>query len=452
MLEVLGSIIYIMNYNRVKIGELYDKYLSKGYEIHNTPTGHELIYPKNLKVRSIGNEFKKVKCLSRHRTSKELVRISFQKSEPLIVTTDHVCMAYNDDRMLENIASKDLRVGMMVDHYCRKSDREIIDIIVGIENLGTTDEYVYDLEVEDESHVFYANDTLIHNSFFMNLEAVTKDYIKKNGWDNNINKWTDEQKMTIWDRMQKFTDEYLVPHVQELVTREFHTSNAAPMKYGLEYMTSGGIFEQKKKYIVHKIVDEGPKVVDKFKYTGIELKRGTIPPEVKKFMKDIYFTAVLDQNFSGEVMRKKIDDVYQEILKMDANALGTWVGYGTERQMEGFLVAEKGSTGVSKSCGYYNQIIKKLHLEKKYPLINVKDKVQCIYLKSTNIYGIEQIAFPPRQWPKEFDDIFEIDYPRMIKKLIISPLKSFMKAMNITGLQEYNPSIVASLEYNVDDI
>ena len=439
-------------YNSVKIGELYNKYLAKGYSIVNTPTGHELIYPKNLKVRSIGNEFKKVRCLSRHRTSKQLVKISFQKSEPLIVTTDHVCMAYNDDRMLENIASKDLRVGMMVDHYCRKSDKEVIDVIVEIENLGTTDEYVYDLEVDDESHVFYANNTLIHNSFFMNLEAVTKDFIWKYGWDDNINNWTDEQKLQMFAHMQKFTDEYLVPRIRDLVTKEFHTSNAAPMKYGLEYMTSGGIFEQKKKYIVHKIVDEGPKIVDKFKYTGIELKRGTIPPEVKKFMKDIYFTAVLDPNFNEEVMRKKIDAVYQEILKMDANALGTWVGYGTERQMEGFLIAEKGSTGVSKSCGYYNQIIKKLHLEKKYPLINVKDKVQCIYLKSTNIYGIEQIAFPPRQWPKEFDDIFEIDYSRMIEKLIISPLKSFMAAMRITGLQKYDPSIVANLEYNIDDI
>ena len=440
------------NYNSVKIGELYDKYLSKGYEIHNTPTGHELIYPKNLKVRSIGNEFKKVKCLSRHRTNKELVRISFQNAEPLIVTTDHVCMAYNDDRMLENIASKDLRVGMMVDHYCRKSDREIIDIIVGIENLGTTDEYVYDLEVEDESHVFYANDTLIHNSFFMNLEAVTKDYIKKNGWDNNINKWTDEQKMTIWDRMQKFTDEYLVPHVQELVTKEFHTSNAAPMKYGLEYMTSGGIFESPKHYIVHKIVDEGPKIVDKFKYTGIELKKAVVPPEIKKFMKDIYFTAVLDPNFDLEAARKKMDEVYQELLKMTPNQLAKWQGYGTESKMDGFLVEAKGATGIGKCANYYNQIVNKLKLDKKYALINVKDKVQTIYIKPSNRYGISQIGFPPKQWPKEFDDIFEIDYPKMMEKVVISPLKGMLNALNMGSLIKYNPSTSANLEYSIDDI
>ena len=176
------------------------------------------------------------------------------------------------------------------------------------------------------------------DSFFMNLEAVTKDFIKKYGWDDNMNNWTDEQKLQMFAHMQKFTDEYLVPRIRELVTREFHTSNAAPMKYGLEYMTSGGIFESPKHYIVHKIVDEGPKVVDKFKYTGIELKKAVVPPEIKKFMKDIYFTAVIDPKFNLDAARKKMDEVYQELLKMTPNQLGKWQGYGTETQMDGFLL------------------------------------------------------------------------------------------------------------------
>ena len=302
--------------------------------------------------------------------------------------------------------------------------------------------------VDDDYVVTASGDT---DSYFMNLEAVTKDFMAKNGWDRNINNWTDEQKLTLWNHMQKFTDEYLVPHIQELVAAEFHTSNAAPMKYGLEYMTSGGIFEAKKKYIVHKIVDEGPKIVDKFKYTGIELKRAQIPAEIKKFMKDIYYTAVLDPTFNENAMRKKIDEVYQEILKMSPNELGKWVGYNAERGMSGFLVAEKGATGVSKAVNYYNQIIKNLKLDKKYELVNVGNKVQTIYVKPTNRFGIDQIGFPPKQWPEEFDDVFEIDYPKMIEKLIISPLKGFMNAMNI-NLHKYDPSVVASLEYSIDDI
>ena len=440
------------NYNSVKIGELYNKYLSKGYEIHKTPTGHELIYPRNLKVRSIGNEFKKIKCLSRHKSSKSLVKIEFKKAEPLIVTTDHVCMAYNDDRILENIASKDLRIGMMVKHHDKILDVETIDTISNINDLGPTEDYVYDLEVEDESHVFYANETLIHNSFFMNLEAVTKDFIKKYGWDDNMNNWTDEQKLKMFAHMEDFTDNWLVPHVQELITREFHTSNAKVMKYGLEYMTSGGIFESPKHYIVHQIVVEGPKVVDKFKYTGIELKKATIAPEIKKFLKDMYFTAVLDNKFDINAAKKKMESVYNELLKLTPNELGKWQGYGTETTMDGFLVGSKGATGIGKCANYWNQIIKKIGLDKKYPLINVKDKIQTIYVKSSNVYGIDQIGFPPRQWPEEFNDIFEVDYPKMMEKVVISPLKGMLKAMKMDSLLKWNPSLTASLEYSIDDI
>lgn len=307
------------------------------------------------------------------------------------------------------------------------------------ENYGVDDDYV----------VTASGDT---DSFFMNLEAVTKDFIAKYGWDENLNNWTDEQKLALWNHMQKFTDEYLVPHVQELVAKEFHTSNAAPMKYGLEYMTSGGIFESPKHYIVHKIVDEGPKIVDKFKYTGIELKKAVVPPEIKKFMKDIYFTAVLDPKFNIDAARKKMDEVYQELLKMTPNQLAKWQGYGTESQMDGFLVEAKGATGIGKCANYYNQIVKKMGLDKKYALINVKDKIQTIYIKPSNHYGISQIGFPPKQWPKEFDDIFEIDYPKMMEKVVISPLKGMLKALGMDSLIKYNPSTVANLEYSIDDI
>ena len=147
-----------------------------------------------------------------------------------------------------------------------------------------------------------------------------------------------------------------------------------------------------------------------------------------------------------------MESVYNELLKLTPNELGKWQGYGTETTMDGFLVGSKGATGIGKCANYWNQIIKKLGLDKKYPLINVKDKIQTIYVKSSNVYGIDQIGFPPRQWPEEFNDIFEVDYPKMMEKVVISPLKGMLKAMKMDSLLKWNPSLTASLEYNVDDI
>ena len=91
-------------------------------------------------------------------------------------------------------------------------------------------------------------------------------------------------------------------------------------------------------------------------------------------------------------------------------------------------------------------------MDKKYALINVGDKIQTIYIKPTNVYGINQIGFPPKQWPEEFNDIFEVDYPTMMEKVVISPLKGLLKALRMDELINYDPSITASLEYSVDDI
>ena len=65
-----------------------------------------------------------------------------------------------------------------------KEDFEILEID-SIEEIGTFEnEYVYDLEMEDESHTFIGNDILVHNtdSIFVGFEPA----IKSCQWKNNI--------------------------------------------------------------------------------------------------------------------------------------------------------------------------------------------------------------------------------------------------------------------------
>jgi len=54
-----------------------------------------------------------------------------------------------------------------------------------------------------------------------------------------------------------------------------------------------------------------------------------------------------------------------------------------------------GTTGIAKSVVYYNQIIHKLGLGGKYPEIIVGNMVRQVYVKTSNKYGIETIAFLP---------------------------------------------------------
>lgn len=47
------------------------------------------------------------------------------------------------------------------------------------------------------------------------------------------------------------------------------------------------------------------------------------------------------------------------------------------------------------------------------------------------------IAFKPGFYPKEFADIFEVDYGKMFEKTILDPLKRFRMAC---GFQDLDPS------------
>ena len=181
--------------------------------------------------------------------------------------------------------------------------------------------------------------------------------------------------------------------------------------------------------------------------------KAEVPPEIKEFLRNVYCTAIVNPDFDDNAMSEELTRIYGEVKKMSANELGRWQGYGTERKMgEGFLNAEKGMTGTSKAVGFYNQIIKDMGLGKKYGSIEVGDKVQLVYIRPENKYGINVMAFKPKSWPEEFNEVFEIDRPKMFEKIIMSPLENFFEALRFNSSKEYNPAAVADLAYSVDDL
>lgn len=88
-----------------------------------------------------------------------------------------------------------------------------------------------------------------------------------------------------------------------------------------------------------------------------------------------------------------------------------------------------------------------MKLGKLYDQILVGDKVRFLYVKPTNKFGINVLAYKPDQYPKEFEGIFEIDYDTMWDKLIIGTLKKFVLA---TEFPSFDPRQMNMME--VDDL
>ena len=417
-----------MNDN-IAIEKLFNDLLNEGHQIHDYKT-YELIEYPNIEILTVGNVYKPIKYISRHKTNKRLLKIDVKHNNmrrSVVVTTDHVCMIYNRDHFFENTNAKNLNINDYVSIYDNENDVECIGNIINIENLGKTDEYVYDIEVEDESHVFYANDILVHNSNFFNIDCVTKMFKTKHGFGDDIAAWTDEQKLELWKYMDNFVENVLNPHQQELIRNYCHTEHAEVLRYSMEYIGACGIYEAKKHYGVYKILSEGPEIVNKIKYSGIELKKATVPKKIKGILGEIY-SGILAKNWKESDFAEYIQKAYDDFRTLSIDDLAMWKGYNTAREADGFLSMAVGATGISSACTYYNQMIDKLGLGKKYDQILLGQKVRFCYVLPDNEYGISYIAYHDGQWPKEFDQIFHVDYDVMFDKLILSALKGFIEA------------------------
>ena len=284
------------------------------------------------------------------------------------------------------------------------------------------------------------------DSQFITIRCITDYFRRTYNLPERMFDWTDEWKLKLWEYVEDFVENDLNKFVQNLIREKYHSENPEVLRYSLEYIADTGVYESKKHYGVRKILAEGPEIVDKIKYSGIELKKGNIPPTVKEFLADIY-SGVLKDDWTSEDFKKYLSNAYNRFVKLNIDEISFWKGYGTEKESVGFLEMAKGTSGIAKACTFYNQILDSMKLGKYYDQILVGDKVRFLYVKPTNKFGINVLAYKPDQYPKEFAGIFEIDYDTMWDKLIIGTLRKFLVA---TGFPCFDPRNMNIME--VDDL
>ena len=421
--------VKLKKFKSEEIGKLYNK-CEKKYKPFEYAKDRFLIdlRKSNLKIRTQNNTFSKINYIFKHKTKKELVKISTKHKSVLneiVVTTDHICMVYNKNNFFENLESKHLKVFDTVSIYDKTNDKEVIGVITKIEYLGFNDEYVYDLEV-DGTHTFYGNNILIHNSIFINIEVITEKLRNKYNLSYKINEWEDKHKFELWEIMSNFSKD-ITKNVREKLQSECNCENTSMMNYELEYIADVGIFQAKKNYGVHKIINEGPALTSDVKYVGLEMRKATLPLAIKDTLEEVY-NNTFALNWTENDFHAYINEVYNTFSRLSPQEIAHWKGYNTPKATTGFLQLEKGATGIAKACEYYNQLIKKLKIADKYEEITIGSKVRFIYILSDNMYAINCIAFHDNGWPEEFDEIFKVDYSTMFDKSVLSPLKNFIRA------------------------
>lgn len=414
--------------------------------------------------------FSEIVCVSRHFVHKPIYTITVlnlatNETRVLKTTNDHTCAVYNDwywhviEEEIENgFNGVAFRIYGHQDSIGFKDAKElavgdyvpVLDVVtynamyrggydgyscdgIGMVKSVEVDEnkdgmWVYDLEVESDRHVYFANGVLVHNSQFINLAPITQTKCKENGLptDTRFSELPKDVKQSVIDDAYHILD-LVNANVETLINTNCFTSHGNVLHYALEYIAAEGFYFKKKHYIVHKIIsDDIP--CDKFKYSGISVKKAEIPASMKTFLKDIY-ESTMKQKWSESDYVKAVKDAYRKFVSLDWEEMSYYKKLRTPKAALSLTQSEKGAGAHARAANFYNGLLDELKIGGKYPVIGVGDEMRYSYILPTNGYGQDVLGFKG-VFPDEFRKLFKPDYNSMFEKIFTKSLENYVKIMN----------------------
>lgn len=237
-------------------------------------------------------------------------------------------------------------------------------------------------------------------------------------------KFADGSNLTkeTYDVVQEIED-YLNKKIKVWGAEQFNSKDCR-FTFKREAIADAGIFLQKKRYVIHILDDEGIPC-NKFKYTGVEVVRSTMPNAIKPYVKKIIETMLSTQNINET--NKILNETY-EIFKglpvEDITFVSGLKGYEKyAAQCDGFTLA-KGMPLHAKAAYVHNLLLDRFNLSTKYEKIGSGDKVRFFYVKEPNGYNVSAVAYK-YYYPEEFKNIFAPDYEAMFENHIFSVINRF---------------------------
>ena len=221
--------------------------------------------------------------------------------------------------------------------------------------------------------------------------------------------------------------ENIETHLNEEITKWSSTSlNSKDSRFVFkrECMCDIGIFLQKKRYVLHVLDDEGIPI-NKYKYTGVEVVRSTVPNAIKPYVKKIIETMMSTRDLvDTNAVFLEAYDTFKSLPIEDISFVMGISNYDKyARKCSDYNVC-KGIPIHVKAAYYHNLMIDKFGISTSYEKISSGDKVRYFYVKQPNRYGLAAIGYK-YYFPDAFIDIFQPDTELMFEKVIYSIIERF---------------------------
>lgn len=432
------SIKKISKTNKITIEQLYN--LGKN-DMGFTLSGHESVdcVNKVLNVKKHqDNLFEKyygdVKRVIRHKVTKSKWEIDDEFGNTITITNDHSVMVLRDGELIE---IKPYDIDICFDELvCINGDEVILSDIMRCENVGNfEDEYVYDIEMDDETHTFVANNILVHNSIYASYDTVVNstDWFKHDVWRlTKINKSNDQKEFVYVssggypteDEAKEYFDvnsiditkyeweiDKIEPSAREFcltldrvfmkdflkkIHDEYAKKQGTPniLDFELEAYNEAGIWLAKKKYVKNTTWTEPNVYYDsctKIKPTGIEIAQTSSSTWVKKQMTDLIKWIFRQEKFTIEGFAKQMRAVKESFMIQNFETIS--VNKGMNKYAE-YVLSDVGEIELFgkamvtvQGASFYNWLRNKDEkYRKKYSPLMDSDKLCVIYIKPSQKY------------------------------------------------------------------
>lgn len=302
------------------------------------------------------------------------------------------------------------------------------------------EEYVYDIEVDDDSHTFIANDILVHNSLYISYDSLVKSIDGSETWDIAKTR----------DFIAKFALEFMNDHNREFMEQYYATRfGKSVQNFELETIALSGCWLDVKKRYAQILLWKDGKIFDiddlPLKIKGLEMVKSSVPKAAREGLKRMvrYLLEDNEEDYVTQRLNIKMQDEKKKYFNADLEDICASTGINgytkyiaDDSDPSGLKVNSKCPVG-PRALGNYNWIRQKYGLPGEPMYGGSKFKIYMYHPKGSGPRDdIQYFAFQRGRYPKWADEYAPVSRDEMFRQYMIDPFNRILEAI---GYQTLNP-------------
>lgn len=280
-----------------------------------------------------------------------------------------------------------------------------------IEDLGVQEEWVYDIEVEN-NHNFFGNNILVHNSVYFSIEPFMERYIEENP-GHDINYYVE-----VANNFEKKTISPMIQNAIAEFAEEMNAFNVDAIGCDREVIADRAVFCKKKMYYMRVRDNEGkryPADDPYYKVMGMDIAKSGTPIWSKKKLKQA-IPKILDTTEAE--LRQWIKDNKADFMNANVNEIANVI---SSSNIDYRL--DEGKVPYQARCAIvHNNYVKGNDLEDKINMIPAGEKFKHLFLQTPNHIKSDRTGFTSDMFANILEEAGIIDYDTQYEKQFLNLL------------------------------